>query len=362
MVILASASSANGTRLSGNEFHFVKMQVIWLSIAFGAGCASCFFPYRKWREWKWLTVALYFVIIGLMVICLFCRAVNGSHRWIMLAGGAVRLQPSEFAKIATVIGTAVYLDIVGWKIALFRRGVVPYVILLAGFLGLAMLEPDLGATAVIGLTAMGLLFVGGLSIKLVLGSLVLGVVGLGAMVLSIGNRATRMMSFLTGEGDSAHQLNQALIAIQRGGFTGVGLNQSMQKHFYLPEAHTDFIFAIGAEELGLVFSLAIVILFVTFFVCGMRIAYSAPDRLGRYIAFGATFLIFMQAVANIGVVTGCLPTKGLALPFISYGGTNLLSAGLAVGLIFNVGRSKLKAKREKRKTFFTNQSLATPNL
>ncbi len=130
----------------------------------------------------------------------------------------------------------------------------------------------------------------------------------------------------------------ALAAIRRGGLTGVGFNKSIMKQAYLPEAHTDFIFAIGAEEWGLTFSLVLLALFIALFVCGMRIALRAPDRLGRFFAFGATFLIFFQSLFNVGVVTGCLPTKGLALPFISYGGTNLVTALLAVGILFNVGR------------------------
>ena len=149
--------------------------------------------------------------------------------------------------------------------------------------------------------------------------------------------------------NAAHQLNQALVAIQRGGLSGVGFNKSMQKQYYLPEAHTDFIFAIGAEEWGLVFSLVLLALFVVFFVCGVRIALRAPDRLGRLFAFGATFLIFFQALFNIGVVTGVLPTKGLALPFISYGGTNLVTALVAVGLLFNVGRQSQSSQPRLRR-------------
>ena len=131
----------------------------------------------------------------------------------------------------------------------------------------------------------------------------------------------------------------ALVAIRNGGVTGApGLFRSWQKHGYLPEMHTDFIFAIGAEEWGLMFSIVLLLLFVAFFVCGMIIATHAPDRLGRLLAYGMTFLVFFQAVFNLGVVTGCLPTKGLALPFISYGGSNLITAMVAVGILFNIGR------------------------
>ena len=135
-----------------------------------------------------------------------------------------------------------------------------------------------------------------------------------------------------------HQVNAALVAIRNGGTTGVGYTKSMQKLQYLPEAHTDFIFAVGAEELGLVFSLALLALYVTVMVLGMIAAARSPDRLGRLIAYGMTFLIVFQALFNLGVVTKCLPTKGIALPFISYGGTNLLTAAVASGIILNVFR------------------------
>ena len=130
----------------------------------------------------------------------------------------------------------------------------------------------------------------------------------------------------------------------------MGYTKSMQKKFYLPEAHTDFIFAIGAEELGLVFSLVLLTVFTVFFICGIRIALRAPDRLGRLLAFGMTFLVFFQVLFNIGVVTGCLPTKGLALPFISYGGTNLMTSMIAVGILFNIGRQIELPKPRPRST------------
>jgi cell division protein FtsW len=145
---------------------------------------------------------------------------------------------------------------------------------------------------------------------------------------------------------AAYQAHQALVAIGNGGLLGVGLNQSMQKHYYLPEAHTDFIFAIGAEELGLVFSAVVVLLFVAFFALAVYIARTATDRLGRFLAMGMAFIIFFQAMFNIGVVCEALPTKGMALPFFSYGGTNMVSAFFAVGTILSVGiRSLNDSKR-----------------
>jgi cell division protein FtsW len=182
-----------------------------------------------------------------------------------------------------------------------------------------------------------------------------GACGVGTLLAFNANRMNRIAAWLpswmasamgvspeamavNAEKDASYQLTHALEAIRRGGVFGMGFSRSEEKLGYLPEAHTDFIFAIGAEEWGLFFSIALLLLFVVFFVCGMIIAAHAPDRLGRLLAYGMTFLIFFQAMFNLGVVTGCLPTKGLALPFISYGGTNLITAMVAVGTLFNVGR------------------------
>ena len=355
--LLASASGVNGLRLHQNAYHFVIYQAVWLvAIAIPALLFTTFFDYHRWRRHTWLTVAAYVVVALLLCVVFGCREINGSHRWIIL--GPVRLQPSELAKIVAILALGVFLDRAGWRIELFRKGALPAVCVFGLFCALIIAETDLGSTVVIGLTGMAMLFVAGLKLRHLS---LFGLVGFAAFAVRVAtnaNRLRRVVAWLPNEmatkvatylnlpelvqdektKNAIHQLNQALVAIQRGGLTGVGFNKSMQKQYYLPEAHTDFIFAIGAEEWGLIFSLVLLTLFVIFFVCGMRIALHAPDRLGRFFAFGATFLIFFQVLFNIGVVTGMLPTKGLALPFISYGGTNLVTALAAVGLLFNVGR------------------------
>jgi len=163
----------------------------------------------------------------------------------------------------------------------------------------------------------------------------------GMVLLTNANRMERIKAWLHGEdsvSSAAYQLKQAILAFENGGPWGVGFNQSIQKYNYLPEAHTDFIFAIGGEEFGFIFSIGVLLLYALILVCGVLISMRAPDRLGRLLAFGMMLLLVFQAAFNIGVVTGCLPTKGLALPFISYGGTNLVTALFAVGTLINVGR------------------------
>ena len=355
-VVLASACEANGIRLHGNAYHFVVHQAIWLfAVAVPAMLVAMFVDYHIWRRHVWLTVALYVVICLLLGAALGFRAINGSHRWIIL--GPIRLQPSELAKMTVIIATGVFLDRAGWRIELFRKGALPAVCIIGLLTAFTVLEPDFGSTMVIGLTGFILLFVAGMKVTHILALGGVGALGVLGIIATNANRMRRIVAWLPNEMAAkvtallnlpvavhegpqaeAHQLNMALAAIRRGGLTGVGFNKSIMKQAYLPEAHTDFIFPIGAEEWGLAFSIVLLTLFVIFFVCGVRIALRAPDRLGRYFAFGATFLIFFQALFNIGVVTGCLPTKGLALPFVSYGGTNLVTALLAVGLLFNVGR------------------------
>ena len=310
----------------------------------------------------YLTIFLYLIVVGLMVAVLFSAKTKGSHRWLRLFG-SVRLQPSELGKITVVLAVAAFLDWAGWRIEKFWKGSIPAVALVGVLMGLAVAEPDFGTTVIIGLTGFALCFIGGMRILHILLMGGCGAAGVITLLALNPNRMRRLGAWLpepvltffglplpTGDDPAAYQLNQALVAISHGGPFGVGYTKSMQKQFYLPEAHTDFIFAIGAEELGLVFSLVILAVFTVLFICGIRIALRAPDRLGRLLAFGMTFLVFFQVLFNIGVVTGCLPTKGLALPFISYGGTNLMTSLIAVGMLFNIGRQIELPKPRPRST------------
>ena len=353
IVVLASAGEQNGLRLYHDASYFLKRQAMWLGVAFLFLLASAFFDYHRWREWPWLTIAFYVFVVVLMASVFAFPATKGSHRWLRL--GSIRMQPSELAKILVVVSSAVLLDRIGWRVERFWKGALPAVGVAALLMGLAVAEPDFGATMVIALTAGILFLVAGMRIKHMILMGFVGACGVGTLLVFNANRMNRIAAWLpewmasamgvspeamaaNAEKDASYQLTHALEAIRRGGVFGTGFSRSEEKLGYLPEAHTDFIFAIGAEEWGLFFSILMLALFVVFFVCGMLIAAHAPDRLGRLLAYGMTFLIFFQAIFNMGVVTGCLPTKGLALPFISYGGTNLITAMVAVGTLFNVGR------------------------
>ena len=371
-VVLSSAGGPVGLRTppSFDQYHFVKQQAKWLALSLPLFFGAMFFDYRSWRRHPWLAVAMYAAVIIALCAVFGFRPVNGSRRWLMF--GPVRIQPSEFAKIAVVIAMSVFLDKVGWRIELFWKGAAKALAIVALPMALAVAEPDFGSTMVIGLTGGVLMVVAGMRVRhigIVIGAALAGV---GPLLLSNANRMRRISAWLpdwvagrlsewcpwlgdltvsTEDAQEAnYQLDQALIAIRNGGETGVGFGNSMQKQMYLPENHTDFIFAIGAEEWGIGFSLLLLVLFVTVFVCGIVISVKSCDRLGKFIAFGVSFLIFFQAMFNMGVVTGLLPTKGLALPFISYGGTNLMSAFISVGMLINVSRqSDLQRQREKSK-------------
>lgn len=345
VVMLASAGSARGLSLYHDPYYFVKRQVVWLAFALAVVFFTAKFDYHYWRTLPWLTILFYVGVAVLLAAVFLFPKVNGSHRWLRF--GSMRLQPSELAKIATIVCVSVWLDRIGWRVELFWKGAFAPCCVFGLLAGLLILEPDFGSTMVVGVVGVVLMFLAGTRFRYLCLFGAAGVAGGIGVLMTNANRMARIAAWLKGSesagtdpgttSQAAYQLQQAIIAIRNGGVWGVGFNNSMQKQYYLPEAHTDFIFAIGAEELGLIFSLVMLALFIALFVCGIIISLRATDRLGRLLAFGMTFLLVFQAVFNMGVVTGCLPTKGLALPFISYGGTNLITALFAVGTLMNIG-------------------------
>jgi len=330
LIVLSSAGEANGFRLHGDVYYFLKRQVLFVVAGLFVATAVALFDYHHWRNHLWVTIVFVGVVVLLLCAVYGFRPINGSRRW--LPCGPIRMQPSEFAKLATVILIAVWMDKVGWRVELFKQGVLVPSLLIAVFAGLVVTEPDYGSTMVIGLAGFLVMFVGGAKFLHMLPLVLLGGAGGAALVLTNANRVARLF-----DEKKLYQVKMALAAIGNGGVLGRGLNNSMQKYAYLPEAHTDFVFAVGAEELGLLFSIAVLLLFLTFFALSIYIARKASDRFGRLLVVGMSFIIFFQAMFNLGVVCKALPTKGMALPFFSYGGTNLVSAFFAVGMILSVG-------------------------
>ena len=349
LVVLASASEANGVRIHGDQYFFMKRQFAYLGCGVLLATMVAWFDYRNWRDHQVLAW-LFYGVVFILLIAVFPplgRKINGSYRWISL--GFFNLQPSEFAKLAVVVMLSVCLDRAGWRVELFMRGAFWPTMLIGGLALPVVLEPDFGSTLVMGFAGLLVMLVAGVRIMHMAPFAVLGGLAFVYKVATNANRMARIAAFFGIKLDvgaevvdaaaerAAYQAHQALVAIGNGGIWGVGLNQSMQKHYYLPEAHTDFIFAIGAEELGLFFSVGVLLLFLAFFCLAIYIARKASDRLGRFLVMGMTFIIFFQSMFNIGVVCEALPTKGMALPFFSYGGTNMMSAFFAVGTILSVG-------------------------
>ena len=358
LIVLSSASEANGVRLHKDAYFFLKRQFVYLVVGIVVAAFAAVVDYHRWRDVPGLA---WFAYIAVAILLLFVfpqlggREINGSFRWIKL--GPVNIQPSEFAKLMTVIMLAVWLDRAAWRVELFTKGLVIPCLLIAVYAGLVIKEPDFGSVMVIGAAGGLVMFVSGVRLRHLIPAGLVGAVGAGVVMLFNENRVRRLLAFLESSQDSAekvstatmnaaqYQAHMALVAIKNGGLWGVGLGESMQKQYYLPECHTDFIFAVGAEELGLFFSIAVIILFLAFFCISVYIARNASDRFGRFLVIGMAFIIFFQAVFNLGVVCEALPTKGMALPFFSYGGTNLISAFFAVGTILSVGIPSYRDKK-----------------
>jgi cell division protein FtsW len=357
LIVLSSASEANSMRIHGDAYFFVKRQFLYLGAGLAVATLAALADYRWWRDRMVLTWLLAAVVLVLLCGVFHFRAVNGSHRWLVV--GPLRLQPSEFAKFTIVILLAAWLDRLGWKVELFKKGALCSAAMIGLFAAPILLEPDFGSVMVVGLAGLLVMFVSGVRIFHMLPFFGAGFAVVAFKVATNANRMARIAAFFgislkdSGVSDpaadrAAYQANQALAAIGNSNVWGAGLGESMQKYLYLPEAHTDFIFAIGAEELGIVFSVGVVLLFCAFFALSVYIARKASDRFGRLLVVGLAFIVFFQAMFNVGVVCKALPTKGMALPFFSYGGTNLLATFFCVGTILSVG---IHSYRDRRRAF-----------
>lgn len=338
LVLVYSAS----TTQKGGALPFIRMQSIAAAVGLVAAIALSRIDYRIWRR-----PAVVWPIIVLCVAlcsCVFAfKSINGSHRWLRL--GPVSIQPSEFARIGMIIAMSAWYARVGSKSRTFLKGFLYPCLLLGVMAAPVALSPDLGASVVIAISCGTVMFAAKVPMRYLVITLAICAVAGSLFVMSSPNRRSRIISYrdsLQGREsteETDYHRRQSIEAFVRGGPWGVGIGESIQKHKYLPEANTDFIFSIAGEELGLVATVGVVIAFAVILLCGVYIAYHAPDRFGRLLALGLTTLLTFEAAFNIGMVTGCLPTKGLALPFISYGGTSIASSFIAVGLILSVAAS-----------------------
>ena len=338
-IVMLFSTSAYARDSHGDVYFFIKRQAIWVGIGLLACIFAALVNYHFWQKTWWLWFAVALAALALCYIPHIGMRINGSRRWV--GYGPITFQPSELAKIATIFFLATW----------FARREKPDGSVLSGFIiplaiisvpaALVLGEVDLGTTALIAATAFVVMFIAGTN-PLLLGGLAFA--ALGGLILvatQISERMGRLSAFLHPQNykdDAGLQQMQALIAWGSGGMDGLGLGNGRQKMLYLPYAHTDFIFPIIGEELGLRFSLLVVFLFVVIIVCGIMIALHARDRFGLLLGCGIISLLALQAAVNIGVTTSLLPNKGLPLPFISYGGSNLAACMFGVGVLVNIYR------------------------
>jgi cell division protein FtsW len=338
LVMVLSASSVQALRDFGSSWVVFQRQAMWVVIGAVALLLAVRIDYRRWQR---PAVPLVLVALGLLLVVLVPGlgvSVRGSSRWI--GTGQFRVQPSEFAKLAILLFTADILARRGAK-GSARSALRPILVVFGIAAFLVMGQPDMGTTLVLGCIVLVLLFVGGVELRTLGG--VMGAAAGAALLLGLveSYRRARLFSFLNpwkDAGNSGYQIVQSLVGLASGHWTGLGLGASRAKWGFLPNAYTDFIFAIIGEELGLIGTLLVIGLFVAFAILGVRTALKAPDRFGALLAAGITAWVVGQALINIGAVIGVLPVTGVPLPFISFGGSSLVITMGAAGILLNIAR------------------------
>lgn len=338
LAVLGLIAVFSATAFRSSTFFF--KQILGLTLAVVAGFVVSRVDLEQCRRHVWLIAGGVLFLLLLVAVPGIGISVNGSRRWLGL--GPVRFQVSELAKIGIVFVLAHYLALNQSRMAEFKRGFAIPLGIIGGFGALIMLEPDFGTTALVAAVGVVLLFLAGARWLYIFVSTG-GLAGLFTVAVLLNeNRLKRFLSFLDVEGNKdsgTYQLYQAILAFASGGVNGVGLGQGRQQMSFLPEAHTDFIFAIVGEELGLVATLGAVGLFCAIFICGLLHLRRAPNQFQYLLVAGCLLVMALQAIINLGVVTGRLPTKGMSLPFVSAGMSNLVLMGILIGILVNTRRA-----------------------
>jgi cell division protein FtsW len=349
-VMVFSASAVTAREEYGNGYTFLLRQVLWLAIGIAGMFLLMRLDYRKLRQPRVVFTGLSLTLLMLISVFFLDRS-HATHRWIRL--GPLSLQPSELAKLAIIFYLAWFIEIRrqrrGAAVASGNatgindplRSILPLGATLLLVVGLVLAEPDMGTACMISLIAFAMLYVSGLSLRYVAGAILAALPAIYLLIVRVPYRLQRVQTFFSpGADPQGHgfQLLQSLIAVGSGGFSGVGLMESHQKLFFLPEAHTDFIFAVICEEFGFIGAVIVLGLFAVYGWRGFVTAMKAPDQFGRLLGIGITTMVVGQALINLSVVLGLLPTKGIPLPFVSYGGSSLLGMLLATGVLLNISQ------------------------
>jgi cell division protein FtsW len=339
LVMVLSASSVNALHVEGSSFYYFERQLMWLGIGTVLFLVTLRYDYRRLRRWAMPLLVLSIALLVLVLVPGIGVNANGSSRWIGV--GSFGIQPSEFAKLGVLLFAADLLARRADWIDDTRVTLRPVLVVFAVIAGLIMLQPNLGTTLVIASITFAMLFSAGVPLGPLAGYGAVGVVGAAAASMGESYRRARLFAFMDPWKDplnTGYQTIQSQVSLASGGWFGVGLGASRAKWGFLPYAHTDFIFAIIGEELGLVGALLVVALFVALGFLGVRAAVRARDEFGRLLAIGITTWFCVQAFVNIGAVIGVLPITGVPLPFISFGGSSLLATMGAAGILLNVAR------------------------
>ncbi|MBF0409795.1 MAG: putative lipid II flippase FtsW [Candidatus Riflebacteria bacterium] len=336
LIMVYSASSITSMSYMNDSLFYFKKQLLWVGIAIVGMFIASNYHYRRLEKYS---VPLILLSVVFLIAVYFTAKVGGAHRWLRIGG--LGFQPSEFAKIAFIIYIAHSISIRQDRIQEILRGIVPDLLVMLVIFGLILKEPNLSTAGIVASTYFLMLFLGNGSLLHLLGIGAGGAIAVTALVFQEGYRMRRFLAFLDPWGASktaGYHIIQSLVAIGSGGFWGLGLSQSRQKFFILPERHTDFIFAIICEELGFIGGGAVILLFLLLIWRGFYIAARAPDLFGFLLAAGLTCLIACQTLINLGVVLSVIPTTGVTLPFISYGGSSVCFMAVAIGILLNISR------------------------
>lgn len=339
IIMIYSASSIWAEYKYNDPLKYVKNQALFFIIGLILMFLVSKINYKFYLKKSNILLIGCIILLILVLIPGVGMVRNGSRSWFGI--GSFGIQPSEFTKLALIIFTSKYLMNNEKNMKNIKKGVLPILCVLIFVFGLIMLQPDFGTGMIIVISIIGLLFVGGVSMKFFIGLGIIGVLGITGLIIIAPYRLARILSFLNPWSDplgSGFQIIQSLYAIGPGGLFGFGFLNSRQKHFYLPEPQTDFIFSIISEEFGFLGIVIVVTLFLTIIITGFKISKNCKDLFGKYLSFGIMFQLSFQALLNLMVVVGLIPVTGVTLPFLSYGGSSLLITLCSIGVILNISR------------------------
>ena len=336
LLMVYSSSGVPCAERLGDEFFFFRRQAVWLIIGIAAFCIGRLLKYHGLPRISRPFLLFSIIFLFFVFVPRLGHQVGGQYRWIKIY--RFSFQPSEIAKFALIFYAA---DFISRKKCSDLKDFIPLIFITVSVIGLIILQPDFGTAIIIAILGMLIFFIAGLKLRYLLMLLFMSVPGLIYLIMKTPYRLNRILVFLHPEYDpsgAGYQVSQSFIALGSGGFFGLGLGNGRQKLMYLPASHTDFIFAIIGEELGFLGTITVVILFICLLWQGIKTAKFARDSFGYYLAMGITFLISVQALLNMGVVSGLLPNKGTPLPFISFGGSSLIVSLFSIGLLLNIAK------------------------